>query len=265
MPEVSESQPAKPTAPGSGSDQVSAGRPTPDTGIDPITGLHRMSKTAGVGLQDYAEVSPFAVWAMVLGLASWLVFFGPVLYVVPALGLSLGVVAVVRILRSNGTQTGLLPALLGIGLSAGLSGFSGYQWLQTQRAETVDRAAISGLVSQFNAAVVGGNYADGYELFEATFRSRVSLEAFVERLSALQSSPVYGRITKVDWNGIVLFEEARGSGVRMAFSKLLITIEAGGQSFVDRQGIQFSRTPDGWRIRDIPVFFPSAVKSVDGR
>jgi hypothetical protein len=238
---------------------------TPDAGIDPVTGLHRMSKTAGVGLQDYAEVSPFAVWSMVLGLSSWLVFFGPVLYVVPALGFVFGVFAVTRILRSNGTQTGLLPALLGIGLSAGLSGFSGYQWLQNHRMETADRAELAEVVNKLNAAVVSGAYADGYELFDATFRSRVSREAFVERFAALQSSPVYGRITKIDWNGIVLFEVAQGSGIRMAFTKLLITIEFGGQSGIDRQSIQFSRTPNGWRIRDIPVFFPTETRTVEGR
>jgi len=251
MAEVTGQQPPRPT--------------TPDAGIDPVTGLHRMSKTAGVGLQDYAEVSPFAIWSMVLGLASWLVFFGPVLYVVPALAFTFGVVAVVRILRSNGTQTGLLPALLGIVLSMGLSGLSGYQWLQTHRTETADRAQLAKLVSKLNAAVVGGAYADGYELFDATFRSRVSREAFVERFSALQSSPVYGRITKIDWNGIVLFEVAQGSGIRMAVTKLLITIESGGQSGIDRQSIQFSRTPEGWRIRDIPVFFPTETKTVEGR
>lgn len=237
----------------------------PDAGIDPVTGLHRMSKTAGVGLQDYAEVSPFAVWSMVLGLASWLVFFGPVLYVVPALGLVLGVVALVRIVRSSGTQTGYLPALLGVVLSAGMSGFAGYQAFQVHRAERADEAAIVEVIRQLNAAITGGQAASAYELFDDRFRSRVSRQAFADRLAALQSSPAYGKISNIDWNGIMRFESAKGSDDRMAVTMLLVSIASNGSVGQDRQRIIFVPTGIGWRIRNIPSYFPEEPKVVDPR
>src|SRR5688572_29608213 len=81
-----------------------------------IKKLFHMSRTAGVGMADYAAVNGFAVGSIVLGLASSLtaIFHEPFLMILPALGLALGLLAYFQVRNSNGTQTGKLVAIGGI-------------------------------------------------------------------------------------------------------------------------------------------------------
>lgn len=228
--------------------------------IDPVTGLYRMSRTAGVGLQDYAEINPFAVGSLVAGLASWLVFFGQLLFIVPLLGLIMGLWAVIRILGSNRTQTGLLPAFAGIALSAGVGGYGLYERLVIARFDAADQAAIVKLVDDLAASILAGNPGQAWDLFDPRFQARISREQFVERLNTLQASAMYGQISEMRWNGLIDFERSPDSDDRMAGSLLLVTVKAPDSpaSALDRQRIAFVRPGGGeWRILNLPGYFPA--------
>ena len=76
-------------------------------GGDPLARLHRMSRTAGLGAQDYVAINVAAVLSVLLGL----------LLVIPLAGVICGIVALHQIKDSNGTQTGRGIAWTGIALS----------------------------------------------------------------------------------------------------------------------------------------------------
>src|SRR3954468_1363531 len=89
---------------------------------DPIAHLHKMSTTAGVGSQDYVAINNAAIVSVILGLCTALAFLGIPFLIVGAAGIVFGVIAIVQIRHSNGTQGGLGLAILGILLSLAIAG-----------------------------------------------------------------------------------------------------------------------------------------------
>src|SRR5262245_42402152 len=92
------------------------------SGDDPLAHLHKMSTTAGLGSGDYVAVNGTAVFALILGLFSFLAFFSEMLLIVPLAAVVVSIIAFRQINRSSGTQTGrwivviaLLAALVGGG------------------------------------------------------------------------------------------------------------------------------------------------------
>lgn len=242
--------------------------PTPtnpsDTPIDPVTGLYKMSRTAGVGLQDYAEINPFAVGALVLGMSSWLVFFANLFYVVPLIGLLLGVWAIIRILGSNGTQTGLLVAGLGILLSAGTAGYAFFTASAAAQRDEADRVQIRTLIGNLSTALSSGQFEQAYALFDPRFRERVKLEEFSDRWRLLQSSPLFGTILDVTDNNLINIDPAAGDQQRAAETNLVFTVRSDGQEVKNRQRAVFVVDSAGqWFLLDIPTFFPAEVNVVN--
>ena len=91
---------------------------------DPTHNLFHMSRTAGVGLGDYAAVNVRAVIGLILGVASVVAYIFSDSYVplaIPLAGLIVSLVALIQIQGSNGTQTGRGIALVGLLLAGGLS------------------------------------------------------------------------------------------------------------------------------------------------
>src|SRR5687767_9055265 len=72
-------------------------------GADPLAKLHRMSRTAGLGTQDYVAINVAAVVSALLGLASVLALVTSLLLVIPVAGVICGLVALYQIKDSNGT------------------------------------------------------------------------------------------------------------------------------------------------------------------
>ena len=90
---------------------------------DPLGKLHHHTvATAGVGTQRYVAINPTAVAAPDAGFGSILVFLSSMLLVIPLAGLICGIIAVVQVRRSNGTQTGMGLAVGGILLCLGFGG-----------------------------------------------------------------------------------------------------------------------------------------------
>src|SRR5688572_4627060 len=97
----------------------SASPPAPPPAAAPgkaagLARLRKMSTTAGVGLGEYRAVNGLAVASLVLGVASWMSWLHPLLFLLPVLALVLGVIAMVQIRGSEGTQSGIVLAGLGI-------------------------------------------------------------------------------------------------------------------------------------------------------
>jgi hypothetical protein len=65
----------------------------------------------------YSQVSPAAVIALLLGLASPLAFIGPLFYLVPAAAVGMALVALGKIGRSGGTLSGSTLARVAMGLA----------------------------------------------------------------------------------------------------------------------------------------------------
>src|SRR5688572_13217478 len=89
---------------------------------DPIAGLHKMSTTAGVGSQDYVAINNAAIISIILGLCTFLAFLGLPFLILGAAGIVFGIIAMVQIRHSNGTQGGAALAVMGILLSLGIAG-----------------------------------------------------------------------------------------------------------------------------------------------
>src|SRR3954469_9558517 len=89
---------------------------------DAISNLHKMSTTAGVGSQDYVAINNAAIVSVILGLCTALAFLGVPFLIVGAAGIVFGIIAIVQIRHSNGTQGGMGLAILGILLSLAIAG-----------------------------------------------------------------------------------------------------------------------------------------------
>src|SRR5687767_2230364 len=87
---------------------------------DPLASLHRMSTTAGLQTREYVAINPWAVGSFLLGVASFLAVLTPYFLALPAVAVVVGVVALVQIRNSNGTQSGRVWALLGLLLALGV-------------------------------------------------------------------------------------------------------------------------------------------------
>src|SRR5688500_6367590 len=75
-------------------------------GDEALHKLHRMSRTAGLGTQEYVAINVAAVMTLLLGLVSALAMVTSLLLVIPLAGVVCGVIALYQIKDSNGTQTG---------------------------------------------------------------------------------------------------------------------------------------------------------------
>ena len=84
--------------------------------------LKKMSTTAGVGSQEYVAISPLAIVTVLTGVASVLAFLADVLLVVPLVAVVCGIIAWRQVRSSNGTQTGIGLAALGMLLALLLGG-----------------------------------------------------------------------------------------------------------------------------------------------
>src|SRR5439155_24799091 len=89
--------------------------PSPPPVDDPLSHLHKMSTTAGLGSGEYVAINGTAIFALILGIVSALTLFEElVLLVVPLVGVVAAIVALRQISRSGGTQTGKGLATAGL-------------------------------------------------------------------------------------------------------------------------------------------------------
>ena len=228
-------------------------------GVGPQT--FRMSKTAGAALGEYSEVSPLAVTSLVLGVAGGLVVLGPVLAVVPLVGLVLGVWALVKISRSAGTQTGKLLALAGVVLCAGSVGFAGYQQWSGDHRIARERQAIDQLLGEFAKYISQSRYDQAYELLDPRQQSRITLERFKQTLEQLQNTPDYGRIVAATSGRQIELTVDPSTKNSVAQGLIILKLDASKFGANDDRGAReravYWMIDGKWRIHDIPSWFPT--------
>ncbi len=221
---------------------------------DPLASLHKMSRTAGLGSQEYVAVNATAVASVLLGLASILaVLLGTILLVVPIATIIVAGIAMRQINRSAGTQTGKGIALLGMVLALGCVGLFGGRELLHQRQVRGEQGEIVAKIEQLGKDLSQTNYDAAWELFGSRLKERVTKEQFVDVWTRVQASPLYGHISAMHSNGIVDVQIDRESGTTFARGVILVQLASGRE---DRREALFRKTEDqGWVIEDVQGFF----------
>jgi hypothetical protein len=163
--------------------------------------LHKMSTTAGLGSGDYVAVNIPAVVAILLGIASSLCLLDPIFLVIPLAGLICSIMSLMQIRRSGGTQTGTLLAIGGLVLALLFSGIVGYRQLNEYLTNSRESAAVVAVIKQFEDDAKTNNWSHAYTLMDPKFKEKITEEQFVAMWKQFESSPIYGPISAVVWNG----------------------------------------------------------------
>jgi hypothetical protein len=222
-----------------------------DPHLDRLAQLHRMSRTAGLGSTEYAAVNTAAVMAAVLGAASSLTLMSPIFLFISVIGLIIAIIAIVQIVRSNGTQTGIILAILGLVLSLAFSAGAGVKAIRAQSREVRDTQTLNALVITFGDLLAKEDYTAAYAMFDEGFRSRVSQKKFQEFFTS-QLIPIAGKIPGMKSNGQFVFDEdPQDPDVRLARGVTLIDLAR-----VPRTNMTYRFDGKEWKIANLDLIPP---------
>lgn len=241
---------------------------------DPLASLHKMSRTAGLGGDEYVAVNNTAVVALLLGLASSLAIFGTLLLVIPVLACVVAIVAIRQINHSAGTQTGKGLAWSGLILAIAFVLLVGGREVQHLRQVRRQQDQIVALVRELGGNLNRADYEAAWRQFSPRFQQRVRKEDFVAVWTQHQTSPYYGQIRSMglpayqSWlprwlwpfSPDVILDVQMESGVMMGRGILIVELPEGR---IDRRGATFRKLPQqGWVIDDLEGYFDAvAAKS----
>jgi hypothetical protein len=226
--------------------------PAHDAGIDPVTGLHKMSYIAGVGTQEYASINLPAVIAVVLGLAGCMAMIWAWLIVIPLAGLACGIAGLIQIRNSNGTQTGRMTAWIGVVLAGLFVVIVGGQKLIEERQLSIEGQKISALCQQWGQDIVSGDFKAAYGLYSDRFTDKIPFDEFKQHMMFLQANPYSGPMVHADWNGLAQFDSESETGVITASAMVRLDFKNGG---IDRWNTFFRLVNGQWKIDAMPEEF----------
>ncbi|HSZ57387.1 MAG TPA: hypothetical protein VK797_17110 [Tepidisphaeraceae bacterium] len=223
---------------------------------DPLGKLYHMSATAGVGTQEYVAINPTAVAALILGFGSILVFLSSMLLVIPLAGLICGIIAVVQVRRSNGTQTGMGLAVGGILLCLGFGGSrAGYQLLR-QFHTSSDEQQIAQLMHTLGSEINAGHYDQAYAMFGERFHNRINRATFEDAFKRFHTLSDVGDLQWIEWNQqTMIFEEEPGNDVTIGSAMGIFKFSA--NEAAPRSVMTFAKIDGVWQINDMEGLFPS--------
>jgi hypothetical protein len=186
--------------------------PNPGTGeADPLHNLYRMSRTAGLGSGDYVAINNTAIAALLLGLASTFALLWPAALVVAAAAVVCGILALIQIRSSNGTETGRTFAILGMLLGIGLGGATAGKMMLRGFEHRRDEGKIDELVKQLNDKIVAKQYGQAYQtLFSDNFKQTFTEAEFTRRWEA--NIPMMGEVQAIGWGRRAEIDTVRGTG-----------------------------------------------------
>lgn len=231
--------------------------PSTDPELGHLAGLHRMSRTAGLGSSEYTAVNTVAVVAVIVAAASALALVTPFFLLLAVLGVLLAVVAIVQIRKSNGTQTGLPLALVALLLSGVFSGVSGYKYFSAIAQEQADVRQIDDLVGQFGKLIAEGKSAEAYKLTDARFQEQVPLPQFQNLFDdQLAHAPGLGALQGIRTNKLFVIESDPESGLRMAVGNGYLDTKGRSGEQAIKTEMRFRNSADQWRVFSMPTLFP---------
>ena len=220
---------------------------------DPLSHLHKMSTTAGLGSGEYVAVNGPAVFAVLLGLASALSLLDEVLLVVPLTAIVVSIIAWRQINQSNGTQTGKGLVALALALSLGFGGFVVAKETTRGMRTRDDRAAINRAVIDFGEKIKSNDLAGAYAMFSDRFHQNVNAESFNRQMSMLHESEIFGKIKDAQWNGLVDFQADPSSGNHYAITKMKVNLD---KTTIDVDAVMRKEGAQ-WLFDSMPTFFSS--------
>lgn len=217
-----------------------------------LASLHKMSTTAGITDGGYVAVNLTSVVALLLGLASALAFSSAILLLVPLLAIGCALLAVRQIRNSNGTQTGVPLAYLGIALSVLLGGGAVAALVMNYMAVSPEARQVGQTLGDVGRLVIDQKYEQAYQRFDHNFQERVPFDTFKGTWEAMRNSKTAGGLEIMEWNGVTPeFTQAEGNPV--AATKLRIKFRNFGE---DRADVILIKVGPTWYINNIPQWFP---------
>jgi len=222
--------------------------------------LFHMSRTAGVGMADYAAVNGFAVGSIVLGLASSLtaIFHEPFLLLLPALGLLLGLFAFFQVRSSNGTQTGSLVAIGGILFSLLFGGIVIVNGIKHKAEIARHKVVLGQLVSDFGADLTSEKFDDAYAKFNGAFQDRVKIDVFKARLAQVREGRYYGvkpLSARLEPRVAIEFDETTDQYAAVGLMTLEIEKPTNGADLHAQESVVFRLQRGEWKFEDVPNYF----------
>ena len=196
-------------------------------GGDPLAKLHRMSRTAGLGTQEYVAINVAAVLALLLGIASSLALVWSLLLVIALAGVVCGVVALYQIADSNGTQSGRGIAWSGVALSVLFAAVVGGRVIYENLQSRSDRGAVVAAVENFGRKLIASDFKGAYDEVGPRMHQRVPFSEFEGQMQSRYAHPAHGKITSFRSTGLVDIETDPETGKRYAQTQVVIDVEHG--------------------------------------
>jgi hypothetical protein len=223
---------------------------SPSSG-DALHNLYRMSRTAGLGSGDYVAINNTSILALLLGLASLLAILFPLMAVIPVLAVVVGVMALVQIRSSNGTQSGRVFATLGILLGIVLGGATIGKMVMAGVQERRDEAAIDGVIKRLSDFIVAKQYSQAYQtLFSEDFKKNISEKDFETRWESFV--PAVGNVVSIGWGGRAEFVHIKETGITRAIATGTMKFEKFDNA---QQPFVFVNRDGEWVIDEVKQLF----------
>jgi hypothetical protein len=225
--------------------------------------LYHMSRTAGVGLGDYAAVNVLSVIGLIVGFSCFLLLiFGDSLLMLalPLAAIITCIVAIVQIRGSNGTQVGITLAIGGLLLAMAFGGINLATRFSVARAQANDRAQIETLVSRLSsAATTQSSVPASYELFHPRFQEKVKPETFTRTIALRTGLLANAPVAKIELGQNVLFEKIPQTQIVQASALMVMLsreMDPTGKPYKIEIPVFFRREGNGeWRFFAIPEWF----------
>lgn len=231
----------------------STATPAGATGDDPLSHLHKMSTTAGLGSGDYVAVNGTAVFALILGIASALILLEDYLLVLPVICIVVSVVAWIQINRSNGTQTGKGLIIFALVCALGFGGLTGWKRVNEGIKTRADRQAINDVITNLGNDIREGRFDQAYALTTERFQSRITRERFGTQMKLVSENPTWGKLRGFKWNGLVEFATDENTGSMFAVAPVIFDSEKANNTLSDT--VPFRKENGVWKLDNIPIMF----------
>jgi hypothetical protein len=233
-------------------------------GNSPLRGLYKMSTTAGLGSADYVAINVASILAFLLGIASIsAVVFGLPLLIVPLAAIVVGIVGIIKVNNSNGTQTGRLFAIIGLVLAVVFAGMLIVRTVQNRSRQHADEQQIDAIIQQLGTAIIASDYDKAYTLFSERFTQRISKTVFDSRWKPIGATELLGPLKTIGGNGEFAFDTDPTSDIRYARTMLMLTFEKSPTP--SRLTILLRHQNGSWNIEDIPDLFPPLQAGMPGQ